>query len=144
MIDKLLEAAKEIIKTKKNGIEFSELWKLITKKLGLGVDDDLLSDFYQEMIENNDFVKLDNNKWLLRDAMTHEQYSNISKTLFNNGLDEEEENFKEFMSESEIKEHKNGYRNVDTSQLEMEDDEKSEDEEQTNFEENLEDEGDYE
>lgn len=143
MIEKLLENAKEIIKTKKNGIEMSELWKMVSKKLGLSIDDDLISDFYQEMIENNDFIKLDNNKWILREMLSHEQYQNISKSLFNNGLDDEEENFKEFMSETEIKEHKNGYRNIDTSQLEMDDDEKQ-DEEQTNFEDTIDDEGDYE
>ncbi len=143
MIEKLLENAKEIIKTKENGIEMSELWKMVSKKLGLSIDDDLISDFYQEMIENNDFIKLDNNKWILREMLSHEQYQNISKSLFNNGLDDEEENFKEFMSETEIKEHKNGYRNIDTSQLEMDDDEKQ-DEEQTNFEDTIDDEGDYE
>ncbi len=145
MMDKLLETAKEVIKSKKNNeIELSELWELVSKKCNLKIDDDLISDFYQEMIENNEFIKTPNNKWTLRELISHEQYNSISKALFNSNIDEVEENFKEFMSESEIKEHKNGYRNVDTGSLEVVDDEDEDDKPQGKFDDVIDEEGEYE
>ncbi len=122
MIDKLTIAAKETIRNNKkgSGIEFTDLWKNVAKKCNLKPDSETISDFYQELIENQDFVKIDNKRWTLRELISCDEFNKISKSLFTSSLDDvEEEGSKEFMSEYEKIEAKHKFRNSDTSSLEV-------------------------
>lgn len=108
-IDKFIIVAKDILmKNKKaDGFEFRDLWSKVGKELKLSTEESqkLIGQFYNELLENANFVLLENKNWTHRDLITYEKYNELSKSLFSAVTDDvNEEEYIKHMSKNEIKE----------------------------------------
>ncbi len=122
----LLEIAKEVIinNHKKNkAIDFNTLWSKTAAqaKIKNASDDDMVAEFYMELLQDPNFIKTNDNEWTLKQFHT---YSEVEQMSANNYKTEEfeigEENYQEFMSKYEISELKHKGRNSETTSLDLE------------------------
>lgn len=90
----MLDAAFDIMSSKKRAIPFPKLWEEVQKVMN--VSNDMVGNLYQDMSLDSRFVRLEDNKWDLQSRRTFEE------------------------------------GHVDLSKLEMEDEDVSEDNEETN------------
>lgn len=130
MTNKLINSAIEILgENKKKSMSFEVLWKEIIKKLKISNNDSnsLVGDFYSDLLQNINFVLLENREWSLRNKVPFIELEELSKSLFALNKNEEikEEDYLLYMSKDEISESKNG-RNLKTSNLKLDDEDSEE------------------
>ncbi len=137
MMTNLLEIAKEVIinNHKKNkAIDFNTLWSKTAAqaKIKNTSDDDMIAEFYMELLQDPNFIKTNDNEWTLKQFHT---YSEVEQMSASNYKTEEfeigEENYQEFMSKYEISELKHKGRNSETTSLDLEGLDQVDDDEET-------------
>ncbi len=128
----LINSAKEVLKNKKKNLVFSELWKEVCKnqKIDSNLANDLIGDFYQEILESNlFFFEPKTREWGLRENIKFEDYQKMNDTFRSNADDDvKEKDYKSDMSVAEMVELEHGTRNDKTSVLDMKNDEEYDEE----------------
>ncbi len=131
----LLEIAKNVIikdHKKNKAIDFNTLWNKTASqaKIKDPSDEDMVAEFYMELLQDPNFIKTNDNEWTLKQFHT---YSEVEQMSGNNFKTEEfeigEENYQEFMSKYEISELKHKGRNSETTSLDLESLENQDDDE---------------
>lgn len=124
-MNNMLVIAKEVIEKnqKKNkAVPFDELWKktAVIAKIKNVNDDDLISEFYMELLEDPSFIKLTNNEWTLKEFYTYNEVEKMSANFYKTEEFEiNEGDYDKFMSKYEINELKHKSRNSDTTALDL-------------------------
>jgi len=71
----VMDVAYDVIKRRKNGIAFADLWKSVRQ--AMGYDDNQaakrISQFYTDLTLDGRFAALKNNKWYLKDYRKFEE-----------------------------------------------------------------------
>lgn len=124
---KLLEIAKDVIlnhHNKKNkAINFDTLWTktAANAKIKDVKDEDMIAEFYMELLQDPNFIKTNDNEWTLKQFHTFQEVEQMSA---NNFKTEEfeigEENYQDYLSKDEIIELKHKGRNSETTSLDLE------------------------
>ncbi len=121
----LLEIAKEVIikNHKKNmAIDFNTLWTKTASqaKIKDAKDEDMIAEFYMELLQDPNFIKTNDNEWTLKQFHTFQEVEQMSAINFKTEEFEiGEENYQEFMSKYEISELKHKGRNSETTSLDL-------------------------
>lgn len=82
----LISQAKEIAETqfKAEPFSFDAIWKEVVKHFKISKQDEpnLISRFYQDFLEDPNFVYLGERNWKLRDFMKFDEWNKISQAMF--------------------------------------------------------------
>ncbi len=127
----LLNIARNVLKNRKKGISFTNLWKEVSKEAKINSQDaaEIMADFYQTLMESSlFFYDSKSSEWGLRENIKFETFQKMSDAFRANADDDvEEKDYQNDMSQLEIIELENGSRNDKTAILDLNDD-KDEDE----------------
>jgi DNA-directed RNA polymerase subunit delta len=88
----VMDVAYDVIKKKKNGIAFADLWKNVRQTMGY---DDAqaarkISQFYTDLTLDGRFAALKNNKWYLKDYRKFSEVYVDTSSLVDDDSDEED------------------------------------------------------
>lgn len=125
MIDynELLNIAKDILKSKKKNLVFTDLWKEVCKKANINASNanEIIGDFYQKILESNlFFFEPKTREWGLRENIKFETYQKMNDAFLSNANDDiKEKDYKSDMSLVEMAELEHGTRNDKTSILDF-------------------------
>lgn len=134
-MNNLLLIAKEVIEKhhKKNmAVDFKELWKktAANAKIKNPNNDDLISEFYIAILEDPNFIKINDNEWTLKKFHTFSEVEKMSSPIYaTEEFEVNEGNYEEFMSKYEISELKHKGRNSETAAMELDEIENVDDDE---------------
>ena len=130
----LINSAKEVLKGKKKGLVFADLWKEVCKnqKIDASLANEIIGDFYQQILESNlFFFEPKTREWGLRENIRFEVFQKMNDTFHSNADDDiKEKDYKSDMSDAEMIELEHGTRNDKTSILDVKDDEEEIDDEE--------------
>lgn len=76
------EVAKKDLPTE--GFEFDKLWKIVAKHLDMKQEtfkNELLGDFYTDLLQSGDFVFIGDNMWILRENIAYDRYQKIRDSI---------------------------------------------------------------
>lgn len=127
----LLNIAKDVLKSKKKNLIFTDLWKEVCKKANISASDanEMIGDFYQKILESNlFFFEPKTREWGLRENIKFETYQKMNDAFLSNASDDiKEKDYKSDMSLIEMAELEHGTRNDKTSVLDMNKDDEDDD-----------------
>ncbi len=89
--DNYLTAAYHVAKRDlpEDGFEFEKLWKGVAKRLDMKQEDfknQLLADFYTDLLQDGDFVFLGDDMWVLRENITYDRYQKLRDSISDKDL----------------------------------------------------------
>ncbi len=125
--EKLLDVAKDILKSKKKGMLFGPLLDQVAKTVKMSDEEksEVAADFYQCLLESNLFFHdSKTSEWGLRENITFDTFQKMNDVFQANASDDlKESDYRNDMSLFEIAELENGNRNDKTARLSLNEDE---------------------
>lgn len=109
-MEKEIALARTIIlslKTKQKVISFTQLCKNVCSKLKMKPEafEEIVTDFYIALLEDPDFIKLNNNDWTLKEFYNFDEVQKIISPVYvTEEFEINEDEYKEYLSSQEIKE----------------------------------------